>query len=77
MVHSLVGGTTGGAFTVVSMKLSLIPRLHTLLDLRQFWQLGSPSSHLRWRSRQVRQPVRTRLGLFAACAVSLAPEFRR
>ena len=46
-------------------KFRRMPRLHTLLDLRQFWQWGRASSHLRWRSLQVKQPVRTRLGLLA------------
>lgn len=32
--------------------------------------MGVPSSHLRWRDLQVKQPVRTRLGLAAAEAAS-------
>lgn len=45
---------------VVFVKLSLIPRKHVRLPLWQFWQDGVDSSHLRCRSLQVRQPVRTR-----------------
>ena len=59
-----VGGMRwGGAFTWVSIQLMRIPRRHSRLDLRQFWQLGAPSSHLRWRSLQVRQPVRVLVDL--------------
>ena len=43
--QSAVGGIIGGLLTVVSMKLRRTPLLHTRLDFRQFWQLGSPSSH--------------------------------
>jgi len=52
------------------MKLSLTPLLHTLDDFWQFMQTGSASSHLRCRSRQVKHPVRTRLGLIAIPADS-------
>lgn len=64
--HSCEVTMCGGVCTVVSMKLSRKPRLQMRFDLRQFWQFGRPSSHLRWRSLQVRHPVRTRFGLFAA-----------
>jgi hypothetical protein len=47
----------------MSIKLRRIPRLHSRLLLRQLLQSGAPSSHLRWRSRQVKHPVRTRLDL--------------
>lgn len=47
----------------MSIKLSRIPRLHSRLLFRQLLHSGTPSSHLRWRSRQVKQPVRTRLDL--------------
>lgn len=46
----------------MSIKLSRKPRLHSRFPLRQFKQSGVLSSHLRCRSRHVRQPVRTRLG---------------
>jgi hypothetical protein len=45
------------------MKLSRTPRLQSRLLLRQFLQSGRASSHFKWRSRQVKHPVRTRLGL--------------
>lgn len=48
------------------MKLSRTPRLHNLSDFWQFRQRGTVSSHLRWRSRQVKQPVRTRRDLCGA-----------
>lgn len=61
----------GGSWTCVSIKLSRKPRLHVRLDFLQLRQQGRPSSHLRCRSRHVRQPVRTRFGLPAATAVSV------
>lgn len=56
------------------MKLSLTPLLHTLDDFWQFMQTGNASSHLRCRSRQVRHPVRTRLGLLAMAAGSISAD---
>lgn len=56
----------GGDWTWVSIKFNRTPRLHTLFDLRQFWQCGSPSSHFKCLSLHVRHPVRTLFGLFAA-----------
>ena len=50
------------------MKFSRTPRLHGRFDFLQFRQSGRPSSHFRWRSRHVKQPVRTRFGLAAAAA---------
>lgn len=66
--HSRVGAFCGGPWQLVSMKLRRRPRLHWRLDLRQFWQMGAPSSHLRWRSRHVKHPVRTRFGLDTTAA---------
>lgn len=60
----------GGNWHCISMKFKRKPRLHKRLDLRQFWQLGRPSSHFKWRSRHVKHPVRTRLGLLAAATCS-------
>lgn len=57
---------------VVSMKFKRTPRLHSLFDFLQFWQSGTPSSHLRCRSLQVKQPVRTLFGLAAAAAAAAA-----
>ena len=65
MLQSAPGAMICGSSTLVSMKLSLTPRLHGRFDLRQLTQTGIPSSHFRCRSRHVRQPVRTRLGLLA------------
>ena len=59
------------------MKLRRMPRLHSRLLLRQLLQSGTRSSHLRWRSRQVRHPVRTRLdlpGTGLARVAGLGPE---
>ena len=50
---------------MISMKFSRTPRLHFRFDFLQLWQLGMPSSHLRWRSLHVRHPVRTCFGLLA------------
>jgi hypothetical protein len=61
--HSAVKARRGGSFTWISRKFSRIPRLHSRLLFRQLLQSGTPSSHLRWRSRQVKHPVRTRLDL--------------
>ena len=47
---------------VVSRKLSFLPQLQSLCDLEQLLQVGLVSSHLRWRSLQVKQPVRVRFG---------------
>lgn len=47
------------------MKFNRTPRLHVLLLLRQLLQCGIASSHLRWRSRHVKHPVRTLFGLLA------------
>jgi hypothetical protein len=61
------------------MKLSRMPRLHSRLLLRQLLHSGWPSSHLRWRSRQVKHPVRTRFDLPAAglaVGAGLAPTLR-
>lgn len=63
----------GGRSHQVSMKFSLMPLLHSRLLLRQFWQLGHASSHLRWRSLQVRHPVRTRFGLLLSPLLSPSP----
>ena len=60
----------GGFLMVVSMKFKRTPLLHSLLDFLQFWQSGAPSSHLRCRSLQVKQPVRTLFGLAAAAAAA-------
>ena len=62
----------GGFLIVVSMKFKRTPRLHSLFDFLQFWQSGAPSSHLRCRSLQVKQPVRTLFGLAAAAAAAAA-----
>lgn len=70
--QSAVGGTIGGDLTCVSMKFNRTPLLHVLLDFLQFWQTGSPSSHFKCLSRQVRQPVLTLLGLLGAAAESAA-----
>jgi hypothetical protein len=56
----------GGLLTVVSMKFNRTPLLHTRLDFRQFKQFGRASSHFKCRSRQVKHPVRTLLGLLVA-----------
>lgn len=56
----------GGVASQVSMKLRRTPLLHCRLLFLQLLQCGMASSHLRWRSRHVKQPVRTRLGLLAA-----------
>jgi hypothetical protein len=48
------------------MKFKRTPLLQFLLDFRQFWQIGRPSSHFKCRSLHVKQPVRTRFGLLAA-----------
>lgn len=53
---------------VVSRKLSFLPQLHSRWDLRQLLQVGLVSSHLRWRSLHVRQPVRVLLGLSSGVA---------
>lgn len=55
-----------GFLTWVSIKLRRTPRLHSLLLFRQLLQSGKPSSHLRWRSRHVKHPVRTRRDFPAA-----------
>ena len=68
--HSRVGAFCGGPWQLVSMKLRRRPRLHWRFDLRQFWQMGAPSSHLRWRSRHVKHPVRTRFGLDTTAAAA-------
>jgi hypothetical protein len=68
--HSRVGAFCGGPWQFVSMKLRRRPRLHWRFDLRQFWQMGAPSSHLRWRSRHVKHPVRTRFGLETTAAAA-------
>lgn len=70
--QSAVGGIIGGFLTVVSIKFRRTPLLQTRLDFRQFWQFGRPSSHFKWRSLQVKQPVRTRFGLLADAAASAA-----
>ncbi len=70
--QSAVGGIIGGFLTVVSIKFRRTPLLQTRLDFRQFWQFGRPSSHFKWRSLQVKQPVRTRFGLLAAAAATSA-----
>jgi hypothetical protein len=70
--QSAVGGIIGGFLTVVSIKFRRTPLLQTRLDFRQFWQFGRPSSHFKWRSLQVKQPVRTRFGLLAAAAAPSA-----
>lgn len=54
----------GGRSTHVSMKLRRTPLLHVRLLFLQLLQCGMPSSHFRCRSRHVRHPVRTLLGLF-------------
>lgn len=54
------------------MKFNRTPLLHTRLDFRQFWQFGRPSSHFKWRSLQVKHPVRTRFGLLAAAVAEVA-----
>lgn len=56
----------GGSLQVMSMKLSLTPRLHSLLLFRQFKQSGVPSSHFKCLSLQVKQPVLTLLLLAGA-----------
>jgi hypothetical protein len=71
--HSSVGAALGRSLTWMSMKFSRSPRLHSRLLLRQLLQSGTASSHLRWRSRHVRQPVRTRLA-FELPAVGLIEE---
>ena len=50
------------------MKFRRTPLLQGLLDLRQFWQSGVPSSHFKCLSLQVKHPVLTRLGLDAAAS---------
>jgi hypothetical protein len=70
--QSAVGGIIGGFLTVVSIKFRRTPLLQTRLDFRQFWQFGRPSSHFKWRSLHVKQPVRTRFGLLADAAASAA-----
>jgi len=55
-----------GFLTCVSIKLRRTPRLQSLLLFRQLLQSGKPSSHLRWRSRHVKHPVRTRRDFPAA-----------
>ena len=72
MSQSSVGGVIGGVRTVVSMKFSRTPLLHGRLDFLQFKQSGKPSSHFKWRSLHVKQPVRTRFGLAAAAAAIAA-----
>ena len=52
------------------MKLSRTPRLHNLLDFRQFTQSGTPSSHFKCLSRHVKHPVRTLLGLDGTTVVT-------
>lgn len=71
--QSWVGGIRyiGALGVVVSIKFSRIPRSHSRFDFRQFWQIGVPSSHFRWRDLQVRHPVRTRLGFALVVAASL------
>lgn len=67
-----VGGVIGGSFIVVSIKFRRTPRLQSRFDFLQFWQSGTPSSHFKCRSRQVKHPVRTRFGLAAATAAAAA-----
>ena len=66
--HGYEMGKNGGSLTCVSMKLSRTPRLHILLDFRQFTHSGRPSSHFKCRSLQVKHPVRTLLGLASSVA---------
>lgn len=54
---------------MVSRKLSRSPRLQYRLLLRQLTQSGAASSHFRWRSLHVKQPVRTRLAFAIFLAV--------
>src|SRR6187399_2108201 len=54
------------------MKLRRRPRLQVRPLLQQFWHIGSFSSHLRWRSRHVRQPVRTRRDLVPGASAETA-----
>jgi hypothetical protein len=61
----------GGATVWVSIKLRRTPRWQTLPDFRQFWHRCSASSHFKWRSRHVRQPVRTLRGLPTFCFFGL------
>ena len=52
----------------MSRKLSFLPQLHSRWDLRQLLHVGLVSSHLRWRSLHVKQPVRVLLGLSSGVA---------
>lgn len=58
--------TCGGATVCMSIKFNLTPRRHTLSDFRQLRHRPRASSHFRWRSRQVRQPVRVLLAFVSA-----------
>lgn len=62
----------GGVSIQVSMKFNRTPRLHVRLLFLQLLQCGSPSSHFRCRSRQVRHPVRTLLGFPPAPSLSFS-----
>jgi hypothetical protein len=64
--QSLVRGMMGGSSVRVSMKFKRTPYTQIRLALEQFWQMGNPSSHFKWRCLQVRHPVLTRFGLLAA-----------
>lgn len=72
--HSTVGGMYGGLLTCTSIKFSRTPRLHSRLLFLQFKQSGVPSSHFKCRSRHVRHPVLTRLGLLVATGVAAVGE---